>query len=267
MENIKLISLSAQCSFCKEMVGHLRLLDVNICPQCDHEIRLSEQHKERKWREYLRKFGQRKPMDIPLLKKESEREIYACQAVAALMALGYYGLHPDRSEFYLKCEAAGNGNHVLPWGVLKGVASYGLYVCLVSDNPFVMNDYRDVMDKHQISHEEAEEKVNRLIQECKENEKIQLFRSAEVMVLIRKFIEKKAAVLIPTLEWTEEENHSVVITNIWDGNVFFNDPNSGTNMKMNCKDFFTYWRNIRTDSDLIIISDKEVDFDEVAREY
>lgn len=86
-------------------------------------------------------------MDIPLIQKEDYRDKDACQAVAAMMALKYYSIEFTKSEFYNRCESAGPGNHVLPWGVLIGVASYGLYAYLISGNPFELIDYSEVIEK------------------------------------------------------------------------------------------------------------------------
>jgi hypothetical protein len=265
MENIKVSGLSTTCRFCNEIIPIRKLLDVVICPQCNSEVSLSEVAKERHWEKYLSQNIPRQGMTIPVVQKSGVGDADACQAVAALMALKYYGVDTDKSSFYASCESAGLGNHVLPWGVLKGAASYGLYAYLVSNNPFEMINYDDVMAKENLSLSEAEEKVNRLIEECRSNEKIRLIRSDEEAVYLAKFIEKKAAVLIPTIVWTENENHSVVITNVWDGGVYFIDPNNGTNVKWSFERFFPSWKNERTDGDIIIISDKEIDFEELAK--
>lgn len=205
-------------------------------------------------------------MDIPLIQKEDYRDKDACQAVAAMMALKYYSIEFTKSEFYNRCESAGPGNHVLPWGVLIGVASYGLYAYLISGNPFELIDYSEVIEKQGLTNLQAKEKVDRLLEECKHNEKIELVEFETETIIIAKFIEKKAAVLIPTLDWIAGENHSVVITNIWDRKVYFNNPNKNDVSEFTYEEFFGKWLNDKTDRDVIIISNKKLDFDSINNE-
>lgn len=179
------------------------------------------------------------------------------------MALKYYGINASKEEFFARCETAGKGNHALSWGVLKGAASYGLYAWLISGHPYELIGYGDVMEKEGLTEDAAREKVKRLIKECEENERTELFTNVEERVIISKFIDAKAAVLIPTLEWTENENHSVVVTNIWEGYVYYNDPNDEKQCKMDMNYFFRLWQNEKTDYDIIVISDKKIDFDEI----
>ncbi len=262
MENIKTPGVTITC-LCKTGTPVRHLLDVVICPQCNRELRLSAESRDRLWTSYLRQNGPRQPMDIPLVQKSGPGDKDACQAIAAFMALKYFGINVTKEEFYERCETAGSGNHALSWGVLKGVASYGLYAWLISGNPYELNEYGDVMEKQGLTEHEAREKVERLIRECKSNEKIVFYENYEAEVIISRFVEAKAAVLIPTLDWTDYENHSVVVTNIWDGYVYFNNPNPDTLNRMATEEFLRSWQNEKTDYDIIVISDRNIDFEEI----
>lgn len=266
MENIKLVGIRILCPLCETLVVVRHLLDVSICVQCGKELKLTEKSRNRYWQKHLDKFKRREKMDIPLIQKEDDSDNDACQAVAAMMALKYYGIEFTKSEFYNRCESAGSGNNVLTWGVLKGVASYGLYAYLISGTPTLLIDYSEVMKNQDLTEHQAKEKVDRLIEECNQNEKTELIEFETETIIIANFIEKKAAVLIPTLDWTETENHSVVITNIWDGKVYFNNPNKNAVSEFTYAEFFRKWLNDKTDRDIIIISNKKLDFDSINNE-
>lgn len=207
-------------------------------------------------------------LDIPHIQKEKSHDNDACQAIAVLMAARYYGSDVAKQDFYQLCHAKGDGNLVLPWGVCKAINKLGLYSGFVSKAPDKLNDhgYAELMLKGNMNRDVAEEYVKNLIAECRNSEKVELveWHSGDERFLLH-ILENEYGVIVPTLWWTNEENHSIVVTGyeIVDDEytIHFNNPNYPRISKERdfpLKEFHKRWLDPRTDYDFIVVSDQKI---------